>query len=200
MSEIHAVTVYCSSSRKVDRTYLQAASELGQAIAQTGWKLVYGGNHIGCMAALADGARDGGAKVIGVTPQILVDKGLADIHCDELIVTPDLRQRKAIMEQRGDAFIACPGGIGTWEEIFEILVGRSLGCHCKPIVLMNVNDFYGPMLQMMQQGLEQRFIREGTERLWHIARGATDAINYLKSHAVAQPPAPSGQAANPAME
>ena len=137
MPQISAVTVYCSSSKSVEPVYFQAALQLGRAIARCGWKLVYGGNYVGMMGALADGAREGGAKVIGITPQLLVDKGIADMKCDELVTTPGMRERKALMEQRGDAFIALPGGIGTLEEVFEILVGRHLGIHHKPIVLMN---------------------------------------------------------------
>src|ERR1700733_524209 len=115
MPSIQSVTVYCSSSREVAQVYLDAAEELGRAIAREGWQLVYGGNDCGCMGALAHAARDAGGKVIGVTPQLLVDNGIADQKCDELIVPPDMRQRKALLESRGDAFIALPGGLGTLE-------------------------------------------------------------------------------------
>lgn len=195
MSEsIEAVTVYCSSSRHVAGHYLDAARQLGGAIAAAGWKLVYGGNYIGSMAALADGARSSGGSVIGVTPQLLVDKGIADERCDELIVTPSMRGRKELMEQRGDAFIALPGGIGTYEEVFEILVGRQLGYHGKPIVLLNIADYYRPMLQMLDHGLEEKFIRAGTRELLFVTENVSSAIEYLKRHRkTPAPPRPTAQ-------
>src|SRR5437870_3361345 len=124
---IHAVTVYCSSSKRVAVRYIDASRELGEAIARCGWVLVYGGNNIGCMGIMADAARAAGGKVVGITPQLMVDKGIGDEKCDELIVTEGMRERKALLEQRGDAFVVLPGGIGTLEEVFEILVGKSLG-------------------------------------------------------------------------
>jgi hypothetical protein len=180
MSTIHSVTVYCSSSRHVAALYLAAADALGRGIACAGWALVYGGNHLGCMAALADGARAAGGRVVGITPQLLMDKGLGDKKCDELIVTPDIRQRKALMEERGDAFVALPGGIGTLEEIFEILVGRYLGCHSKPIVLLNIAGFYEPLLRLLEHGLEQKFIREPIREMLYVADRVESALDYLR--------------------
>ncbi|MGE5610047.1 MAG: TIGR00730 family Rossman fold protein [Bacillota bacterium] len=188
---IRAITVYCSSSKKVAPIYPATAKALGKGIAQHGWKLVYGGNYVGCMAALADGARAGGAKIIGITPQLLVDKGIADHKCDELFVTNDMRERKAMMERYGDAFVALPGGIGTLEEVFEILVGRHLGFHSKPIVLLNVAGFYDPLLQMLQHGLQQGFIREGATKLMFVTADVEAALNYLQHHGVTPPPPPA---------
>src|SRR5881227_920290 len=113
---MQSVTVYCSSSSRVPQVYLDAAAELGRAIARQRWTLVYGGNAVGCMGALADGARAERGKVIGITPQVLVDMGISDERCDELIVTTDMRQRKGLLEARADRFIALPGGLGTLEE------------------------------------------------------------------------------------
>src|SRR4051812_42321651 len=141
-SRINAVTVYCSSSKRVARDYLDAARELGESIARHGWILVYGGNCIGCMGIMADAARNAGGKVVGITPKLMVDKGIGDERCDELLVVESMRERKRLLEERGDAFIVLPGGIGTMEEVFEILVARSLGYHQKRIVLVNVANFY----------------------------------------------------------
>src|SRR4051812_8273154 len=105
---INAVTVYCSSSNKVAPVFADATAELGRAIARNGWALVYGGNDVGMMKVLADACRDAGGKVIGVTPRLFIDKGVGDCRCDELIVTDGMRDRKAMLEQRGDAFIALP--------------------------------------------------------------------------------------------
>lgn len=181
MPSIRAVTVYCSSSSRVPRVYFDAATELGGAIARERWQLVYGGNSCGCMASLANGARAAGGAVVGVTPQVLVDKGLADDLCSELIVTPTMRERKALLESRGDAFIALPGGLGTFEEIFEIIVGRQLGIHAKPIVLLNVAGYYDPLLAMVDHGIEQRFIRKSGRSLFQVCGTTAEAMGHLRA-------------------
>jgi uncharacterized protein (TIGR00730 family) len=178
---MRAVTVYCSSSSHVDPIYFAAASELGRAIAQSGWRLVYGGNHVGCMGALADGARNAGGKVTGITPQLLVDQGMGDPDCDELIITPSMRERKGLLEERADGFVTLPGGIGTFEEVFEIIVGRVLGYHSKPIVLLNVADYYAPLLAMINHGIETRFIRPATRDAFFVATTVAQAIAFFNS-------------------
>ena len=178
--QIRSITVYCSSSDHVDRCYLEAARELGAAIARAGWRLVYGGNCVGCMRELADGARSAGGKVSGITPRLLVEQGIADQKCDELLVTSGMRERKALLEERGDAFIALPGGLGTMEEIFEIIVGRVLGFHAKPIVLLDIAGYYVPLLSMIAHGIEQGFIRPTAREAYFVAADVTQAIEYLK--------------------
>lgn len=177
-----AITVYCSSSTKLAPVYYQAGRQLGCAIAERGWSLVYGGNCIGLMDALACAARESGGAVIGITPRLMVKEGIADRQCAELIVTDDMRQRKALLEQRGDAFIALPGGLGTLEEIFEIIVSRSLGYHDKPIVLLNINGYYDPMLAMLEHGIAQQFIRPKARRLWHATADIDDALRHIAEH------------------
>ncbi len=192
-SLIHAVTVYCSSSKRVAAHYIDAARELGEGIARGGWVLVYGGNKIGCMGIMADAARAAGGKVVGITPQLMVDKGIGDEKCDELIVTEGMRERKALLEQRGDAFVVLPGGIGTLEEVFEILVGKSLGYHKKAIVLVNVGDFFGPLLTMLEHGMREGFIKERVKEMMFVAKGVGEAIGYLKKQSEATPPPPPGE-------
>lgn len=157
-----AVTVYLSASKRVDRKYFELADELGAAIASAGWTLVYGGNHVGPMGALADGARSKGGRVVGVTPHYFNDGGVADAKCDELILVDSMRDRKREMELRGDAFVALPGGVGTLEEWFEILVGRSLRFHDKPILLLSPNDFWRPLVTMLERFAEEGFVRPET--------------------------------------
>jgi uncharacterized protein (TIGR00730 family) len=190
---ISAVTVYCSSSSRVAAPYVAAARQLGESIAKMHWKLVYGGNNIGCMGILADAARAAGGKVIGITPQLMVDKGLADEKCDELIVTEGMRERKALLEQRGDAFVVLPGGIGTLEEVFEILVAKSLGYHKKPIVLVNVADFFGPLLTMLEHGMKEGFIKERVKEMMFVAKDEGEAVWYLKQQSHPAPPPPPGE-------
>ena len=187
---IHAVTVYCSSSSDIPPDYFSAGRALGTAIARNGWNLVYGGNRIGLMAAVADAARDAGGKVVGVTPQLLVDQGIADEQCDELIVTAGMRERKSLLEQRGDAFLALPGGLGTFEEIFEIIVGRVLGCHDKPIVILNVDNYYAPLLAAIEHGIEQKFIRPRSRRAYFVSDNVEAAVAHVRD-ALPPRPAPS---------
>ena len=174
-----SVTVYCSSSRHVDSTYIDEAAELGTAIARHNLRLVYGGNRVGCMGALADAARAAGGKVIGITPQLLVEQGIADELCDELIVTPGIRERKALLEEYGNAFIALPGGLGTFEEIFEILVGRVLGYHQKPIIFLNVSMYYDPLLAMLDHGIEHRFMKASIREAYSVADDVLAAMSIL---------------------
>ena len=183
---IQAVTVYCSSSNRIARHFIDAAAELGRAIARQKWKLVYGGNSVGNMAVMADACRAAGGKVIGVTPQLFIDKGVHDCRCDELIVTRGMRERKAVMEERADAFIAMPGGLGTFEEFFEIVCGKQLAYHNKPIVLMNIAGYYDPLLAMIERGHEMRFIRPTARDLYHVAATVGDAMEYLHRY---RPPA-----------
>lgn len=181
MESIRAVTVYCSSSKSLDPIYYAAGAALGGAIAREGWALVYGGNHLGLMATVADAARNAGGKVIGVTPQLFVEKGFGDDQCDELIVTENLRDRKAMMEKRGDAFVALPGGLGTFEEIFDIVVHRQLGFHTKPIVLLNIDGYYDTLIQMIQEGVEKHFIKIESRRLFVTAPTVDSVIACLRS-------------------
>lgn len=187
MQQIRAVTVYCSSSRHVPGIYFDAARELGHHIARCEWTLVYGGNHVGCMGVLGDAVRASGGKVIGVTPELLVREGIADNDCDELIVTANMRDRKGLLESRGDAFVALPGGLGTFEEVFEILVGKLLGYHQKPIVLLNVADYYGPLLAMIEHGIEQRFVKPTAREAYFVTGSVGESIEFLRRCGDEQP-------------
>lgn len=177
---IQSVTVYCSSSQRVAPIYFDAARALGRQIACCGWTLVYGGNNLGLMEAVASAARGAGGKVVGITPQAMADQNIVDRQCHELIVTATMRERKALLEERGDALIALPGGIGTFEEWFEVLVGRTLGYHDKPMVLLNVNGYYDPLLTMIEHGIEQKFIRPHAREAYFLAKTPEQAVNYLK--------------------
>lgn len=179
---IATVTVYCSSSGSIAPVFLDAARELGAALARKRWKLVYGGNDVGMMGVLADAVRGGGGGVIGVTPQLFMDKGVADRACDELHVTACMRERKAKMETCGDGFVALPGGLGTFEEFFEIVCGRQLAYHNKPIVLLNVAGYYDPLLTMIEHGRALNFIRPRATQLYFVATTVAEAIGYLERY------------------
>src|SRR6266542_4210867 len=112
-------------------------------------------------------AAEATGRVVGITPQLMVDKGIHDSLADELVITNDMRDRKALMEERGDAFLTLPGGLGTFEEIFEIIVGKQLKYHAKPIVLLNIAGYFDPLLAMIDHGIEQQFIRPVGRELFH---------------------------------
>ncbi|MFY9230931.1 MAG: TIGR00730 family Rossman fold protein, partial [Candidatus Nanopelagicales bacterium] len=132
-----AVCVFCASSQTIDERYLDLASEVGRAVAARGWELVSGAGSISMMGALGSAARAAGGHTIGVIPEALVAREVADHDSDEFIVTRDMRQRKGIMDERSDAFLALPGGIGTLEELVEAWTARSLNMHHKPVVVLD---------------------------------------------------------------
>jgi uncharacterized protein (TIGR00730 family) len=185
---ISAVTVYLSSSRELDRVYVDAAVALGTGIARQGWALVYGGNASGLMDTLAAATRTAGGKVIGITPQLFVDENAHDPQADELVIVDDMRTRKRLLEQRGDALVALPGGLGTFEELFEVLVGRILGYHDKPIVLMNVAGYYNPLVAMIEHGIQQRFIKPRAREAYFVADTVEQALRYLREWSAGRAP------------
>lgn len=199
MSPIAAVTIYCSSSSEIRREFFEAGEALGAAIARRGWTLVYGGNRVGLMGAVADAARAAGGKVVGVTPRLLVDQGIGDERCDELVVTDSMRQRKALLEERADAFVALPGGLGTFEEFFEVLVARLLGYHDKPIVLINTAGYYDPLIAAIEHGVAERFIKPRARQAYFVAATVEQAVEYL-ARAAAPPARPSARQEPSAIE
>lgn len=181
-----AVTVYLAASKSVAPKYFDLARAMGAAVADEGWLLVYGGNDVGPMGALANGARSRGGKVVGITPHCFNDGGLADRACHELIFVENMRERKRVLEARGHAFVALPGGIGTLEEFFEILVGRLLKFHDKPIVLVNIEGFWNPMIEMLRQYEAQGFVRPSTFDHFQIVDSVEQAIATLRALLAAQ--------------
>ncbi len=179
------ICVYCSSSEALEPSYYQAAQELGILMARQNCTLVYGGGKIGLMGALARAIHEHGGKIIGVIPQALKEKELAYEACDELIVTKDLRDRKAIMETRADAFVALPGGFGTLEEVFEILTLKQLQFHLKPIVLMNTNGFFDHFVRLCEHIYQERFAKPDSRQLYHITPNTAGIFSYLNTY---QPP------------
>lgn len=161
MNTIRSICVYCGSSPGKGEAYLKAGHVLGRSIALAGLQLVYGGGTRGIMGAVAEGAMRAGGKVTGIIPQFLMDKEAtrsALERLDELIVTDNMHQRKHTMFEKSDAFVALPGGIGTVEEIIEIMTWAQLGHHRKPIVFGNVGGFWDPMLSLLHHMRAEGFI------------------------------------------
>lgn len=155
-----SVCVYCGSRPGVEQAYAQTAREVGQWIAKRGGQLVYGGGHNGLMGIVADAALEAGGRVVGVIPKALVEKEYAHRGCTELHVVDNMHERKRLMAERADAFLALPGGIGTLEEFFEVWTWRQLGYHDKPVGLLNQNGYYDQMLGFLAHSTAQGFMGE----------------------------------------
>lgn len=153
-----SVCVYCGSRPGADSTFASVARRTGELIAERGWQLVYGGGHRGLMGEVADGALSRNGRVVGVIPQSLVAHEMGHTGLSELHVVDNMHDRKRMMAERADAFLALPGGIGTFEELFEVWTWRQLGYHSKPIGLLNVTGYYDMLLDFMQQTVTQGFL------------------------------------------
>lgn len=156
---LRRICVYCGSSSGRDPAYISAARELGTVLLQHDMSLVYGGACVGLMGAVADTVLDGGGEVIGVMPQSLVDKEVAHQGLSELRVVDSMHERKALMAELSDGFIALPGGLGTLEEIFEVLTWAQLGFHHKPCGLLNVQGYYDGLRDFLNRASDDRFVR-----------------------------------------
>jgi uncharacterized protein (TIGR00730 family) len=153
------ICVYCSSSETIDDSYLALANEVGARLAADGHSLVSGGGRVSMMGAVARAARAGGAYTVGVIPAHLVPLEVADTEADELIVVETMRERKRIMDERSDAFLALPGGLGTLEELFEIWTSSSLGMHPKPVVVLDPDGFFEPLWSWLTRLRDRGFVR-----------------------------------------
>lgn len=161
MNTIRSVCVYCGSSPGRSEKYVEAGQLLGRSIARAGLRLIYGGGTKGIMGAVADGAMRAGGKVTGIIPRFLITKEATEPaldRLDQLIVTQNMHERKHKMFEESDAFVALPGGIGTVEEIVEIMTWAQLGHHRKPIVFANVDGFWNPMLDLLDHMREEGFV------------------------------------------
>ncbi len=161
--------VYCSSSRKLDPKYYAAGEAVGRGLAEHGWGLIYGGGSIGTMGAVARGVHAAGGQVVGVIPQFMVTRELAYDAADELVAVDSMRERKRIMAERAEGFLTLPGGIGTLEEVSEIMVERQLALSTKPLVLFNQDGFYDHLLRFLEHMIAEKFKSDGMRRLFGVA-------------------------------
>lgn len=176
------ICVYCSSSNDLDQKFYKLAQELGTKLVQNGFGLVYGGTTLGTMGQIADAVIHQGGKVIGIVPELIAEKGFAHPKLAEIIVTKDMRERKAAMEAHSEIFVALPGGFGTFEEIFEMIVAKQLGYHKKAIVFLNIDKFYDPMFQMFENVYREKFAKEAARDLYFIANSTDEVFEYLSAY------------------
>jgi uncharacterized protein (TIGR00730 family) len=169
MGAIGSVCVYCGASGGVERRYLEAAAETGRAAARLGWRLVFGGGHVGLMGAMADAALAAGAEVHGVIPQGLIDRELGHSGVTRLHVVGSMHERKQKMFDLADAFLALPGGVGTLDETIEVLTWKQLGMHDKPIVLLNLDGYWDGFVVLIDAVIGEGFAPPATARLFATA-------------------------------
>ena len=179
MTPNFSVCVYCGSRPGADAAYADAARATGQWIGAHGGQLVYGGGRNGLMGIVAEATQAAGGRVVGIIPKALVDKEQANHHCDELHVVDTMHERKALMAERSDVFIALPGGIGTFEELFEVWTWRQLGYHDKPIGLLNTQQYYDALLAFLARSVGEQFMGDWQMQLVQVDEDAPRLLRHL---------------------
>ncbi|MBC8163734.1 MAG: TIGR00730 family Rossman fold protein [Roseiflexaceae bacterium] len=181
--------VYCSSSNHLHQRYVVAAQALGAGMARRGWGLVYGGGSVGLMGAVALSVQAHGGRVVGIIPQALLDREIGFLEADELIVTTTMRERKRLMDERADAIVTLPGGFGTLEELLEMMTLRQLAYHDKPIIIVNLDGFFDPLLAMFERIFAERFTDQRYRRLFTVVPTPDAALALLDGFTPPAPPA-----------
>ncbi len=179
---VQTITVYCSSSNAVADIYKAAAHELGTLIARRGYTLIYGGSQLGLMGAVSEAAFAAGGMVQAIMPSLFQIAEVPHNEAIELVITEGMRARKTIMEERADGFVALPGGYGTLEEVLEVITNKQLRLHDKPIVLLNVDDYYRPLLNQFETAIAQHFIQPRFRDLFYVASTPQAAIEYIERY------------------
>ncbi|UOQ49315.1 TIGR00730 family Rossman fold protein [Gracilibacillus caseinilyticus] len=180
------VAVFCGASNGVDPMYIKESKNLGKQLAKNGIGLVYGGSNVGCMGAVADGVLEAGGIAIGVLPEKLMNYEIAHEKLTELHIVKTMHERKAMMADLADGFIALPGGTGTLEEWFEVFTWQQIGYHQKPCALLNINRYYDPLLTLFDHMVEQGFVKPAFKELIILESEAAQLLDRLKNN----PPAP----------
>jgi uncharacterized protein (TIGR00730 family) len=182
VNPVFSIAVYCGSRPGTEPAHTAAASEVGTWIGSRGGQLVYGGGKTGLMGSVARACAQAGGRVLGVMPQALVAREVANTDCDELVVVETMHQRKAIMAERSDAFVAMAGGIGTFEELFEIWTWRQLGYHNKPVGLLNINGYYDGLNTFIQTALKAEFMDDRQMALIEVGCQPAALLHTLVGH------------------
>ena len=179
MTKPLSICVYCGSRDGASASYARAAAQIGQEIGHRGWQLVYGGGRAGLMGRVADAALAAGGRVTGVIPRSLMEREVGHRGLHELHVVDTMHERKRLMAERSDAFIALPGGIGTFEELFEVWTWRQLGYHDKPIGLLNVEGYYDALLGFLGQTVTQGFVYPPQRALLEVATEPASLLDAI---------------------
>ena len=179
MNQIKNVCVYSASSTKIAPVYFAVAEELGRLLASEGINLINGAGSIGLMGATSNATLEAGGTVTGVIPRFMVKQNWHHTGLTQLIETETMHERKQLMAELSDGVIALPGGCGTMEELLEIITWKQLGLYLKPIVILNVQGFYDPLLEMLERAIDGNFMRSEHRAIWQVATSAQEAIDLL---------------------
>lgn len=177
---MNTVTVYCASSSKVDISYINAAKELGFLLANRKITCINGAGGKGLMAAVSDAVLSKGGYVIGVIPQFMIDEGWYHKNLSEMIITQTMHERKQMMADKSDGCICLPGGVGTMEELLEVITWKQLGLYSKPIVLLNTNNYYNRLLDMLEKAVEENFVRSEHKNIFRVAKTPEEVLSFLE--------------------
>ena len=180
-TSLSKVCVYCASSNQCDKVYRDAAFEVGSLLAQNNISIVYGGSSAGSMGALADGAIKHGGRITGILPEFLNTIERAHTGLDDLIVVNDLHERKRMMIEGVDGVVSLPGGIGTFEELLEAMTWKRLGLHPLPIVLVNTNNYFEPLIQLIDKAISERFLNQDQRNIFDTVKYPEELISALLS-------------------
>lgn len=176
------IAVFCASAEGLDPVFTEMARRLGTEIGRHSWKLIYGGTNLGLMKEVAESTAAAGGEVIGVIPVCIRDKGVAAADCGQLLVTADMKERKQLIRDYADAFVALPGGWGTLEEITEVITLKQLGMHNKPIVFLNTACFYNRFFDFICAIRKEGFISENYRSIYRIADTVEETIAYIQDY------------------
>ncbi len=177
------ICVFGAASNEIDSTYIDSVEKLGKLMGERGHSLVFGAGGHGLMGAAARGVKEAGGKIYGVIPSFFKDEEIELIYdkCDELIYTETMAQRKSKMEDIAEAFVIVPGGIGTFEEFFEVLTLKQLGRHVKPIVIYDINGYYEGMIKFLDVAFKEKFIRNDLKLIYGYSNTAEGALEYIEN-------------------
>lgn len=187
MNNIQSVCTYCASSTKIAPCYFQAAEELGRLLAQEKIQIINGAGNIGLMAAISDAALQAGGKVTGVIPHFMIEPGWNHTGLTQTIAVENMHERKQTMADLSDAVIALPGGCGTLEELLEIITWKQLGLYLNPIVILNTNHFFDPLLNMLDKAIAENFMRNQHGKIWLVADEPAEAIQLIRTAPIWDP-------------
>lgn len=187
MNDIQSVCTYCASSTKIAPCYFQAAEELGRLLAQEKIQIINGAGNIGLMAAISDAALQASGKVTGVIPHFMIEQGWNHTGLTQTIAVENMHERKQTMADLSDAVIALPGGCGTLEELLEIITWKQLGLYLNPIVILNTNHFFDPLLNMLDKAIAENFMRNQHGKIWLVADEPAEAIQLIRTAPIWDP-------------
>ncbi|EIY54650.1 LOG family protein [Bacteroides nordii] len=179
MNQINSVCVYSASSTKIDEVYFNAARQLGQLLAKRRIRLINGAGSLGLMRSVADAVLENGGEVTGVIPKFMVEQGWHHTGLSKLVEVESMHERKQLMADLSDAVIALPGGCGTLEELLEIITWKQLGLYLNPIVILNTNGFFDPLLDMLTRAIDENFMRRQHGEIWHVATTPEEAVELI---------------------